>query len=44
MPLALVTNATLELERDLETMGSADLADHVISSARVTRHVPRSTT
>ncbi|MFC5720626.1 HAD family hydrolase [Streptomyces gamaensis] len=35
MPLVLVTNATLELERDLETMGLADLADHVVSSARV---------
>ncbi|MEU0203281.1 MULTISPECIES: HAD-IA family hydrolase [unclassified Streptomyces] len=35
MPLALVTNATLELERDLESMGLADLADHVVSSARV---------
>ena len=35
MPLVLVTNATLELERDLELMGLADLADHVVSSARV---------
>ncbi|WP_086842966.1 HAD-IA family hydrolase [Streptomyces coeruleofuscus] len=35
MPLVLVTNATLELERDLESMGLADLADHVVSSARV---------
>ncbi|MEV7383290.1 HAD family hydrolase [Streptomyces lydicus] len=35
MPLVLVTNATLELERDLETMGLADLADHVVSSAQV---------
>ncbi|MGW1194804.1 HAD family hydrolase [Streptomyces sp. NPDC002536] len=34
MPLVLVTNATLELERDLESMGLADLADHVVSSAR----------
>ncbi|MFC8370146.1 MULTISPECIES: HAD family hydrolase [unclassified Streptomyces] len=35
MPLVLVTNATLELERDLASMGLADLADHVVSSARV---------
>lgn len=35
VPLVLVTNATLELERDLEAMGLADLADHVVSSARV---------
>ncbi|WP_411138039.1 HAD family hydrolase [Streptomyces sp. C10] len=35
VPLVLVTNATLELERDLELMGLADLADHVVSSARV---------
>jgi putative hydrolase of the HAD superfamily len=35
MPLVLVTNATLELERDLESMGLADFADHVVSSARV---------
>ncbi|MFF4602800.1 HAD family hydrolase [Streptomyces sp. NPDC001339] len=35
MPLVLVTNATLELEHDLESMGLADLADHVVSSARV---------
>ncbi|WP_406323513.1 HAD family hydrolase [Streptomyces sp. NBC_01637] len=35
MPLVLVTNATLELESDLEAMGLADLADHVVSSARV---------
>jgi putative hydrolase of the HAD superfamily len=35
MPLVLVTNATLGLERDLEAMGLADLADHVVSSARV---------
>ncbi|MFC4471982.1 HAD family hydrolase [Streptomyces xiangluensis] len=35
MPLILVTNATLELERDLESMGLSDLADHVVSSARV---------
>lgn len=35
VPLVLVTNATLELERDLESMGLADFADHVVSSARV---------
>ncbi|MCF3145107.1 HAD-IA family hydrolase [Streptomyces platensis] len=35
MPLVLVTNATPELERDLASMGLADLADHVVSSARV---------
>ncbi|MFF6879868.1 HAD family hydrolase [Streptomyces sp. NPDC012474] len=35
MPLVLVTNATLELESDLESLGLSDLADHVVSSARV---------
>ncbi|MFJ9469141.1 HAD family hydrolase [Streptomyces caniferus] len=35
LPLVLVTNATLELEDDLSTLGLADLADHVVSSARV---------
>ncbi|NUS17680.1 MAG: HAD-IA family hydrolase [Streptomyces sp.] len=35
MPLVLVTNADLDLERDLDTMGLADLADHVVNSARV---------
>jgi putative hydrolase of the HAD superfamily len=35
MPLVLVTNATPELEHDLARMGLADLADHVVSSARV---------
>ncbi|PNG23286.1 HAD family hydrolase [Streptomyces cahuitamycinicus] len=35
MPLVLVTNATLELENDLESLGLSDLADHVVSSARV---------
>ncbi|MEU6084333.1 HAD-IA family hydrolase [Streptomyces sp. NPDC047108] len=35
MPLVLVTNATSELERDLETMGLTDLADHVVGSAEV---------
>lgn len=35
MPLVLVTNATLELENDLESLGLSDFADHVVSSARV---------
>ncbi|MFI0240360.1 HAD-IA family hydrolase [Streptomyces sp. NPDC016845] len=35
VPLVLVTNATLDLEDDLETLGLTDLADHVVSSARV---------
>ncbi|MFJ8822335.1 HAD family hydrolase [Streptomyces sp. NPDC102467] len=35
LPLVLVTNATLELERDLAAMGLTDLADHVVSSALV---------
>ncbi|MGC5401183.1 HAD family hydrolase [Streptomyces sp. DT20] len=35
MPLVLVTNATLELESDLVSLGLADFADHVVSSARV---------
>ncbi|MGY0022093.1 HAD-IA family hydrolase [Streptomyces sp. YJ-C3] len=35
VPLVLVTNATPDLERDLEAMGLSDLADHVVSSARV---------
>ncbi|GAP48846.1 HAD family hydrolase [Streptomyces azureus] len=35
MPLVLVTNATLELESDLASLGLSDLADHVVSSARV---------
>ncbi|WP_246212266.1 HAD family hydrolase [Streptomyces abyssomicinicus] len=33
MPLVLVTNATAELDRDLRTMGIADLAHHVVGSA-----------
>ncbi|MEU7553853.1 HAD-IA family hydrolase [Streptomyces sp. NPDC044571] len=33
--LVLVTNATLELEDDLASLGLTDLADHVVSSARV---------
>ncbi|MBL1098344.1 HAD-IA family hydrolase [Streptomyces sp. 205] len=35
MPLVLVTNATVELEDDLASLGLADFADHVVSSARV---------
>ncbi|WRQ79822.1 HAD-IA family hydrolase [Streptomyces sp. MUM 178J] len=35
LPLVLVTNATLDLESDLEALGLSDLADHVVSSARV---------
>lgn len=35
VPLVLVTNATPALEDDLETLGLADFADHVVSSARV---------
>lgn len=35
MPLVLVTNASVTLEADLETLGLSDLADHVVSSARV---------
>ncbi|MFM9444443.1 HAD family hydrolase [Streptomyces acidiscabies] len=35
VPLVLVTNATLELEADLAEMKLTDLADHVVSSARV---------
>ncbi|MFE7113908.1 HAD family hydrolase [Streptomyces sp. NPDC057654] len=35
VPLVLVTNATTRLEDDLLTMGLDDLADHVVSSARV---------
>ncbi|MFD5949834.1 HAD family hydrolase [Streptomyces collinus] len=35
MPLVLVTNATLELESDLASLGLSDLAHHVVSSARV---------
>lgn len=34
-PLVLVTNATLDLEDDLASLGLADLADHVVNSARV---------
>ncbi|AMW08299.1 hydrolase [Streptomyces qaidamensis] len=35
LPLVLVTNATLELESDLESLGLSGLAHHVVSSARV---------
>ncbi|MFB6816731.1 HAD-IA family hydrolase [Streptomyces sp. NPDC056347] len=35
LPLVLVTNATVRLEADLAALGLADLADHVVSSARV---------
>ncbi|MFE3885796.1 HAD-IA family hydrolase [Streptomyces lydicus] len=35
LPLVLVTNATVELEDDLAALGLADLAHHVVSSARV---------
>ncbi|MDN3023015.1 HAD-IA family hydrolase [Streptomyces sp. S.PB5] len=35
VPLALVSNATLQLEDDLDAMGLSDLADHVVNSARV---------
>jgi putative hydrolase of the HAD superfamily len=35
MPLVLVTNATVELEDDLAALELADLAHHVINSARV---------
>ena len=35
VPLVLVSNAALELESDLHSMGLSDLADHVVNSARV---------
>lgn len=35
MPLVLVTNTSVQLEEDLESLGLTDLADHVVSSARV---------
>lgn len=35
VPLVLVTNADLDLERDLASLGLADLAHHVVSSAEV---------
>lgn len=35
VPLVLVTNTSVQLEEDLEALGLTDLADHVVSSARV---------
>ncbi|QZY19936.1 HAD-IA family hydrolase [Streptomyces decoyicus] len=35
MPVVLVTNATLELEDDLASLGPADFAGHVVNSARL---------
>ncbi|MFF8485673.1 HAD-IA family hydrolase [Streptomyces antibioticus] len=35
VPVVLVSNATLGLERDLDALGLSELADHVVSSARV---------
>lgn len=35
VPLVLVSNAALDLESDLHSMGLSDLADHVVNSARV---------
>ncbi|MFD3418232.1 HAD-IA family hydrolase [Streptomyces decoyicus] len=35
MPVVLVTNATLELESDLVSLGLADFSGHVVSSARL---------
>ncbi|MEV0154895.1 hypothetical protein AB0H57_14270 [Micromonospora sp. NPDC050686] len=35
MPLGLVANATLDLEEDPESVGRADLADHIVSGAQV---------
>ncbi|WP_393082227.1 HAD-IA family hydrolase [Streptomyces sp. LN704] len=35
VPLVLVTNTSVQLEEDLEVLGLTDLADHVVSSARV---------
>ena len=35
IPLVLVSNAALELESDLDSLGLGDLADHVVNSARV---------
>lgn len=34
VPLVLVTNASVQLEEDLASLGLSDLADHVVSSAR----------
>ncbi|MER6442515.1 HAD-IA family hydrolase [Streptomyces sp. NPDC001185] len=35
VPLVLVTNTSVQLEEDLAALGLTDLADHVVSSARV---------
>ncbi|GKQ33748.1 HAD family phosphatase [Streptomyces sp. A012304] len=35
VPLVLLSNATLGLERDLDALGLTELADHVVNSARV---------
>lgn len=35
VPLVLVSNAAMELESDLHSLGLSDLADHVVNSARV---------
>ncbi|MEW2493625.1 HAD-IA family hydrolase [Streptomyces nodosus] len=35
LPLVLVTNATVDLEDDLASLGLSDLADHVVGSAGV---------
>ncbi|MFF8973306.1 HAD family hydrolase [Streptomyces sp. NPDC014995] len=35
VPLVLVSNASLGLERDLDALGLTELADHVVNSARV---------
>jgi putative hydrolase of the HAD superfamily len=35
LPLVLVSNASVDLEDDLAALGLIDLADHVVSSARV---------
>ncbi|MGI5455368.1 HAD family hydrolase [Streptomyces sp. CA-249302] len=35
VPLVLVSNASLDLESDLDSLGLTDLADHVVNSARV---------
>ncbi|MER8009373.1 HAD-IA family hydrolase [Streptomyces sp. NPDC094149] len=35
VPVVLVSNAALELEADLDSLGLGDLADHVVNSARV---------
>ncbi|MFJ7590049.1 HAD-IA family hydrolase [Streptomyces sp. NPDC097617] len=35
VPLILVTNATLDFDNDLASLGLSDFADHVVSSAQV---------